>query len=117
MKELIALTPEHIEYTIDQGDFPPEVLESKTRVAVVMTQDWCPQWGYMKDYLPGIEDADLDIYVTLYNTEAYGDAFMEFKEDVFENALIPYVRYYVNGQFKKASNFVSREHFIQLTGT
>jgi len=40
------------------------------------------------------------------------EAFMEFKENIFNNREIPYVRYYKNGKLTGESNYVSLEGFV-----
>ena len=80
-----------------------------------MTQDWCPQWKRMKEWvseLPG--DTNIKFYEIIYNKEDYFNDFRGFKENIFKNGLIPYVRYYVNGELKGESNYVSEEGFMKF---
>ncbi len=42
------ITREQALAAIDRGELPEEVVESAAKVAVVLTQDWCPQWSAME---------------------------------------------------------------------
>jgi hypothetical protein len=105
-------------HAIDHGDFAESVRSSKGHVAVVLTQDWCPQWTSMKRWLEDLEQSEsadipeIDVYELEYNRVGYGSEFMRFKETTFGNPLIPYVRYYRDGRFVADSNYVSKERFL-----
>ena len=105
---------------IELGEFPESIRTSQSRVAIILTQNWCPQWRSMKRWLKkveknGVDDGtDIDIYELEYNGKPFGKEFMRFKESVLGNDLVPYVRYYRNGEFIGDSNFVSRDRFFAL---
>ena len=109
------LAEEQAMYAIQHGDFPEELRKSQKNVAVVMTQDWCPQWGAMSTWLDTLKEDDLqlDIYILLYNRERYFEEFLHFKETSWRNDLVPYVRYYTEGKFVGESNYVSRSEFLK----
>ncbi len=110
------LTESEAKSAITAGEFEESVRGSGANVAVILTQDWCPQWTGMSRWLDGDEtagaDLEIDVYELEYNTVGYGDEFMRFKETVFGNALIPYVRYYRNGELVGESNYVSPKKFL-----
>ena len=122
MVRITLLTEDDAKRAIETGDFAKEIRASKTCVAIVLTQDWCPQWTSMKSWMKALEaqnDAsafDLDIYELEYNRMPSFGAFMSFKENEFGNNLIPYVRYYRGGELIDESNYVSKEVFLQKFG-
>lgn len=93
-------------------EIPDELIGSGNRVAIILTQDWCPQWQFMKNWLMKMNAEGIRVYHLSYNRKPYFHEFMEVKETEFKNDLVPYVRYYVNGKFIKDSNYVSRELFL-----
>jgi hypothetical protein len=99
------------DYCVDSGEFPPEVLMAAASVAVVMTQDWCPQWTAMRSWLERFEREDTVVWYVEYNREPSGERFMRFKEDSFGNRLIPYVRYYRNGTLVAQGNYTDELGF------
>jgi len=105
---------------IDRGELPDEVIGSAEKVAVVLSQDWCPQWGAMERWINDLEGGDsssavaIDVYQLLYNREDYFQQFLRFKENVWQNRTIPYVRYYRKGRFIGDSNYVTREEFLAV---
>lgn len=54
----------------------------------------------------------LHIYYIEYDREPWFETFMEFKETVFNNREIPYVRYYKAGKLTNESNYVPLDGFI-----
>lgn len=112
------LSPAQIGQVIRQGDFGEDILTSREHVAVIMTQNWCSQWLYMRNWLDELylneKDMEIDIYEIIYNTKDYYEDFMNFKERVYKNDLIPYVRYYKKGKFIGESNYIYKEDFLNL---
>jgi len=51
-----------------------------------------------------------------YDKEPFFEDFMEFKEDVFGNRSVPYVRYYRNGELIAESNYISQQGFLAKLG-
>lgn len=111
------ISKEQTFYAIDNGEFQEEVVRSKSVVVIVMTQDWCPQWVHMKDWLYGMEtDKDIDIYELVYNKTSFSSEFRNFKEAKFKNYEIPYLRYYVDGKLVHQSNYVSQKELRLILG-
>ena len=104
---------------MEEGEFPPAVTGSSDRVAIVLTQGWCPDWLMMKSWLTRAErgsqpkDVDVDVYVLIYNKVDYYERFRRFKEEVLGNSLIPYVRFYFMGRYVGDSNQLSRAAFFR----
>jgi hypothetical protein len=79
-----------------------------------MSQSWCWQWDVIREWFREMEDyADLDVYTLLYDNTEYYEDFMSFKEEVFANFEIPYIRYYIDGKFERESNYTSKESFLR----
>ena len=112
------LTEEQAREAVRSGEFGPDVRSSRKNVAIVLTQDWCPQWSHVDGYLDELAkndmpaDIDIDVYELEYNKVSYGNEFMRFKETIFKNNLIPYIRYYREGLLISESNFISRDGFL-----
>ncbi len=98
-------------YIIKTGNLPDEILSSGEKVAIIFTQDWCPQWMIMKQWLGSMEKKGINTYYLVYNKKSYFNDFMKTKESVWKNDLIPYVRYYRDGKYKNDSNYVSKMSF------
>lgn len=107
-----------IEQAMKEGEFGKEIIHSRDNVAIVMSQEWCPQWQMVKSYLArlmaggGPADTDIDVYEIVYDRLEIFNKVLRFKEDVFVNDLIPYIRYYKNGIFVKSTNYVSETFFL-----
>ena len=109
------ISEDQAKYAMLQGDFGDEVTLSNGRVVVLMTQDWCPQWADMKRWIYGVDAAEgIDVYELIYNQTGYFREFMKFKETVWKNDRIPYLRYYINGKLVKETNYVTKDEFIQI---
>jgi hypothetical protein len=89
---------------IRNGEFGDDIICSAETVAVILTQNWCPQWRAMKQFAADITGAE--VYYLEYDKTDIFDAFREFKEQVLGNDLIPYVRYYFKGTLIAESNAV-----------
>jgi hypothetical protein len=101
--------------TIKNGEFGKEIIDSRKNTAVIMTQDWCHQWKMMNGWIGTLsDDIELDIYLIIYNKEDYYEEFMSFKEEVFGNYEIPYIRYYVDGVLVQESNYVPKDSFLNF---
>ncbi len=109
---MIEITDEQAQHIIENGEIPSELINTKGRVAVVLTQNWCPQWVAMKTWLKKL-DEDITVYYQCYNIKPYSYKLMKVKETKFGNDLIPYVRYYKNGQLINETNYVGQEHFLE----
>ncbi len=51
MIHIISLSDDDCLYAIEQKEFSDAILNAGENVAVVMSQDWCPQWLQMKRFL------------------------------------------------------------------
>lgn len=111
------LTEEQFHVAVEENEFGSAVVDASERVAVVMTQGWCPQWFPIRSYLQELAkddgEEDLSVFVVVYDTEPWGADFMRFKEGVFGNYHIPYIRYYRDGTLVSESNFISRAGFLE----
>jgi hypothetical protein len=112
------LTEEECRFAMAEGEFSPVLIGSAPAVAVILTQSWCPQWAAMYGYLPALEKKASRgrIFYTEYDREPWFDDFMAFKEDIFGNREIPYVRYYRGGQYLRDSNYIAFEGFLSRWG-
>jgi len=108
-----TLSDEIIRQTIEAGDFPETVRGAAEKVVVVLTQDWCPDWHAMDAFLPEFEDR-VALFVLEYNRHPDFERIMGFKEDVFQNREIPYLRYYHQGRFIAGTNRLPRGTFEAL---
>jgi len=94
-------------------DFGQDVRGAEERVAVVMTQGWCPQWTMMSSWLDAAAHAAKSrVFYVAYDEEAFFEPFMAWKEDVLGNRSVPYVRYYRDGALVAESNYISKDGFI-----
>lgn len=122
MFERKVLSEAEARSAMESGEFPEAVRTAALQVAVVLTQDWCPQWTSMSrmfDRLErsgGSDDLDMVVFELEYNRVPYGGEFMEFKERVLGNDLIPYVRYYRDGKLVDTSNYVTEKEFLSRFG-
>jgi hypothetical protein len=108
------VTDSQIRSTISTGEFPDEITGSAANVAVIMTQSWCPQWERMSSWIETIgEETGIRMYTVIYDREPYFHEFMSFKENIFGNDLVPYVRYYVEGSLVKETNYTSKDFFLK----
>lgn len=113
------LTEEQAKKAIEVGDLPSDITGAGEHVAVVLTQDWCPQWNMVQSWLDELagreEPGDLDIHVFEfeYNKVDFFSDFLRFKEQVLGNQLIPYIRYYRNGIYLGDSNYVPQKSFLK----
>jgi hypothetical protein len=112
------LTEAECRAAIAVGEFSPVIRGSASRVAVVLSQSWCPEWTRMRSYLDEIvRESGVDIYWLEYDREPFFGVFMDFKENVLGDSLIPYVRYYRQGLLACTSNFIDKAGFIRLLGS
>lgn len=108
-----SLTEQQIQDTISEKEFPDGILNTGKNVAIIMTQSWCPQWMMMSSWLKNIDaESDINIYTVIYDKEPYFHEFMTFKETIFGNRQVPYVRYYIGGKLVKETNYTSKDFFI-----
>jgi hypothetical protein len=113
MPTIQTLTMEQLDALVREGDFPESVRLAAPKVVVVMTQDWCPQWHDMAAYLPDFADGAA-IFTVEYNLLSDFERILKFKEGVFKNWQVPYVRYYRGGSLVQESNWMPRASFSSM---
>lgn len=112
-----VLSKEQVLTAMEKGEFGSDVISEKANVVVVMTQDWCPQWTSMQDWLYDFPThEDIAIYELVYNKVDYFREFMHFKESMWKNDAVPYLRYYNKGTLVNESNYVRLQRFKTLLG-
>lgn len=104
-----AISKDQALEAVRQGEFGNEIINSSGRVAVILTQSWCPQWHAMKSFV--LDFSGAAIWLLEYDLTDYFDMFRQFKERVLGNDLIPYIRYYADGVLIAESNAVSEQTF------
>ena len=119
MIEVHDLEDHQAKEAIRNGEFGNDVLGSSTNVAVVLSQDWCHQWLDMDRWLgelkgDRVEGLDITVFTLLYIRKDYFRTFLDYKENRLKNRLVPYVRYYVDGQLISQTNYVSKERFLEI---
>lgn len=98
----------------ENGEFPEAVRAASARVAVVLTQSWCPQWTMMRSWLDAAAaEAEARVWYVEYDLEPFFEEFMAFKEDVWGNRSVPYVRYYRDGALVGQGNYVGKDAFVR----
>lgn len=105
---------------IELGEVPVDIKDSAANVAVIVTQSWCGDWKYMQSWLKdgatignAGDELTINVYTFEYDQSPVRQDFMAFKEGVWRNELIPYVRYYRNGSYMGDSNALAREAFVR----
>lgn len=107
------LTQDECRYAIENGEFSSELLRTADRIAIVLTQSWCPQWLWMRSYLNAVTSkGDIAIFWLEYDREAFFEEFLAFKENTLGNREVPYVRYYLGGRLSRESNYVDKGGFL-----
>lgn len=113
-----TLTNDELKNAVSSGDFTEKIRKASGRVAVILTQSWCPQWIFMRSWLSRMEKnadiTELSIFEAEYDRMPAFDDFRQFKESVFNNWEVPYVRYYADGKLVGESNFVSEQGFLDF---
>lgn len=104
-----TITKDQAEFAMEHGDFGGEITAIADKVAVILTQSWCPQWHAMKSFVS--EEKEAEVFCLEYDKTDYFDKFRMYKENTLRNDLIPYVRYYRGGKLVAESNAVSQGVF------
>jgi hypothetical protein len=101
-----------------EGDFPEAVRAAAPLVAVLLTQSWCPQWIRMRSMLETLElpEGSAAFYFE-YDKADFFEEFMSFKESVFGNDQVPYIRYYRSGAISSTGNYADRHEFLSRLGS
>lgn len=110
------ITNEQALQMISEKAISKDLIENSEITVFAFTQHWCPQWTIMVSYFDSIiaEYPSLTIYTFEYDKEPCFNEFMNFKENVLKNSLVPFMRYYNKGQLVNESNFCMKEDFISL---
>ena len=115
MPKRIQLTNVQVYETIKNREFGPDIIASNKKVAVIMTQDWCPQWSSMKTWMELLDDViQLDIYELVYNRSEYFREFLSVKENIWNNREIPYIRYYREGTLVRKSIMLQKMNSLRV---
>lgn len=110
---MVTLSEKDLLYAMEKGEFSRDILQKQENVVILFTQDWCPQWKRMEKYLKEAKaDKDILIYVCIYNQNNMFDRIRNFKESIWGNDLIPYLRFYHHGNFVKESNYLAESAFF-----
>jgi hypothetical protein len=97
------------------GEFESGIISAKSKVVIILTQDWCPQWQNMKSWIYGLNiNEDIEIFELEYNNTDYFNDFMGFKENQLGNSDIPYLRFYKDGVLAEESNFIGENELIDI---
>ena len=115
MNAIRTLTRDQLDALLSEGEFPESVRLAAPKVVVIMTQDWCGQWVDMAAYLPDFAD-QAAIFTVEYNLLPDFERIMRFKEDVFKNRQVPYLRFYRDGKLVRHSNWLPRGSFAAVVG-
>ncbi len=119
MLERRQLSETQARSAIENGDFGSDVINAGARVALILTQSWCPQWPAMEKWMRGLQkdgkpaDHDIIVFEFVYDGVEFAREFTAFKERVLGNSLIPYVRYYRDGVLVDESNYIGSRGFLQ----
>jgi len=109
MIKLIELGDTESIKAIETGEYSQEIISSAPQVIIILTQSWCPDWWVQKKVLKDMADNEnVKVFFLEYNKKNYKREFTIFKETAFGNGLIPYLRFYRNGQFEKDSNYAGK---------
>jgi hypothetical protein len=68
----------------------------------------------MRAYLSSLPPGEgTEVFWVEYDLEEFFEPFMRFKEGVFGNDQVPYVRFYRGGKFAAESNFIDKGGFLR----
>lgn len=112
-----AINDNEVKYIIDNKELPDSIKNSSDNVLAIFTQDWCGDWKGLKRELDANEKnsgADIAIFICMYNQSSMYEPFMKFKETIWQNELIPYLRYYKKGNFIKDSNHLPFQRITRI---
>ena len=104
---------EILDELFENKEFPTAITQAASKVAVVMTQGWCPEWVDMASWLKD-EYPDAKVFQLVYDKHKRFNEIRQFKENVFKSHAIPYVRYYKDGSLAAESYYVWEDEFQGL---
>lgn len=111
-----TIDEKEMQIIIDTKEVSDNIKNASENVLAIFTQDWCGDWKGLERELNANEnnsDIDITIFICMYNQTSLYEPFMNFKETVWKNALIPYLRYYKNGSFVKDTNHLPFQRLIK----
>jgi hypothetical protein len=112
--KMIKLDQDQCMEILSTGDIPAEVSGGNEKVAVIFTQSWCVDWLIMRSYARKIDNRDVSVYYVEYDKEPFYEEMRRFKETVYNNWSIPYVRYYRDGRLVGTTNLIfSKRGFLK----
>jgi hypothetical protein len=114
-----ALSENDCRTAISEGDFAADVRAARPLTAIILSQSWCPQWFFMKRYLPSVEAAagvEIAVFYFEYDLSPIFADFMAYKEETLKNREVPYVRFYLDGALTSESNYISAQSFLARLG-
>jgi hypothetical protein len=101
---MTELTPNDIEIMLKHKELDRAIIASAPVVVVILTQSWCSEWQAMQHWLPRLDTTNF--YYFVYDKSDNFEQVCSFKEDIFKNDLIPYLRFYKNGALVYESNYM-----------
>ncbi len=111
---LTKLTEAECRAAIEHGEFSAEIINEAPTVVLALTQSWCPQWTRMRPWLEELGDKGVSCRYVEYDREPFFEDFRNFKESVFHNEEVPYLRYYRDGRLVKESNYMDKPGFLRI---
>ncbi len=118
-----TLSEEHVRHALAYKEFPQEVIGDAPLVAVALTQSWCPQWRSMHGWLCELSYREapegtepISVWELEYDGKPYFREFLELKERTWGNRLVPYLRYYRDGELFGTDNYISADRFLSKFG-
>jgi len=110
MKTFLTFTETDLRSTLENGELPDSIRNAGPHVVVIWTQDWCPQWADLQSWV--LEETNhAPVYLLVYNLHPWFHELMHFKEKVWGNRQIPYVRHYYQGILGSEHNWLPRQTF------
>ena len=122
MITLKELTVSDLLEAVGTGEFSEKIRTSAPCVVIILSQGWCGEWKIMYKRLQKVagwdqsQRPDIDIWWALYDRLSCMDEVIAFKETVWKNDRIPYVRYYRDGKLIDTSNFVMEKELFAILG-
>ena len=111
-----TIDDKEMQHIMDTKEVSDDIKKSSENVLAIFTQDWCGDWKGLQRELNANKDnsnIDIAIFICMYNESPLYEPFMNFKETVWNNYLIPYLRYYKNGSFVKDTNHLPFQRLIK----
>jgi len=117
MIDIKPLKDDDARFAMEHHEFDSVIIGSAKNVVIILSQTWCSQWEYLSTDLEknaATKEIDLSVFYFLYNRSPLFQEFLSFKETVFQNAQIPYLRCYKDGALLRATNFMTVNDLIRL---